>query len=130
MWTAAQDLGRVVKTGRANPDEFWRLLDQNPPAAEVFNDAMTEKARSQVPATIASYDFSCFATIADIGGGRRAPDRGNLEAILAAAPSSKGTLFDLPRVIEQISHKAPDRLTFQGGNFFHDALYGGDPRLA
>ena len=70
IWTAAQDLDRVVKTGRANPDEFWSKLDQNPLAAEVFNDAMTEKARSQVPAVLASYDFSPFASIADVGEGR------------------------------------------------------------
>jgi len=63
-------LDRVVKTGRANPDEFWSKLDQNPLAAEVFNDAMTEKARSQVPAVLASYDFSPFASIADVGEGR------------------------------------------------------------
>jgi hypothetical protein len=118
MWTAAQHLDRVMKAGCANPDDFWSHLDQNPLAAQVFNDSMTEKARSQAPLVIASYDFSPFASIADIGGGR-----GHLiEAILAASPASKGTLFDLPRVTEQISHRASDRLTLQGGNFFQDEL--------
>jgi hypothetical protein len=118
MWTAAQNLDKVVKTGASNPDEIWSYLAQNPPAAKVFNQAMTEKARSQVPQIVASYDFSSFRSIADIGGGY-----GHLiRAILAVSPASHGILFDLPRVVDGVSDGQPDRLSFRGGDFFQDEL--------
>jgi hypothetical protein len=48
MWTVAQKLGQVVKTGCSNPDEFWSWMAQNSPASKIFYDAMAEKARAQV----------------------------------------------------------------------------------
>jgi hypothetical protein len=118
MWTAAQNLDRAVETGRSNPEEFWSYIAQNPRASKVFNETMAEKAHPEVAAILAAYDFTQFASIADIGGGQ-----GHLlKAIMAAAPASKGILFDLPHVIEHLSDNGSDRLTLCGGDFFRDEL--------
>ena len=44
---------------------------------------------------VAGYDFSAYPTIVDVGGGHGPL----LAAILAAAPGSRGVLYDLPRVL-------------------------------
>ena len=96
---------------------LWPYLQEHPSEAEVFGQAMTAKAAADTAAIVAAYDFSRFATIADIGGGR-----GHLlGAILDAAPNAQGILFDLPEVIGSlvIEH---ERLAPQAGDFFVDAL--------
>jgi hypothetical protein len=79
---------------------------------------MTGKAQADIAAVIESYDFSHFASIADVGGGH-----GHLlAAILRANPSVHGVLFDLPQVIQSAQAVASGRLKLQGGDFFQDAL--------
>jgi hypothetical protein len=123
VWNAAAKMDKVVKTGQPVGDEvasgsFWNYLAENPGASRVFDEAMAAKAGAQVHGVVATYDFSRFKLIGDIGGGR-----GHLlQAILAACPGSKGILFDQPRVIQQASSMASDRLTLQSGDFFKDEL--------
>jgi hypothetical protein len=82
---------------------------------------MTAKAAVDIAAVLGAYDFSRFATIADIGGGR-----GHLlTAILDVVPTAGGVLFDRPQVIEALD-SAHDRLTPQAGDFFVDALPAAD----
>ena len=52
----------------------------------------------------ASYDFSRFSAVVDVGGGRGAL----LEALLAANPGMRGILFDQPHVVEGV--RPHDRL--------------------
>jgi hypothetical protein len=86
---------------------------------------MTAKAQGQIAGVLASYDFSRFGTIADIGGGH-----GHLlQAVLAAAPKSRGILFEQPQVIQEASAIAADRLKVQSGDFFRDALPVADAYL-
>ena len=75
---------------------------------------MLAYARALIPGIVGAYDFSRFARIGDIGGGRGHLVRG----VLQAAPSAKGILFDLPHVIEQAAAVPSERLTFQAGDFF------------
>ena len=76
------------------------------------------------PQFLGAYDFSRFNTVADIGGGR-----GHLlAAVLDAAPSAQGLLFDLPEVINSITIKH-DRLTPLAGDFFADPLPPADVYL-
>lgn len=123
LWKAAGALNQAVKTGRSVgndvvPGGFWGYVADNPDAGRIFDEAMTAKAHDQVTAAVAAYDFSKFPLIGDIGGGR-----GHLlEAILAASPGSKGVLFDLPRVIQEASGRASDRLSLRAGDFFKDEL--------
>jgi len=52
--------------------------------------------RGEDAAVAAAYDFSRAPTIIDLGGGQG----GLLAAILRAAPEARGTLFDLPHVMD------------------------------
>jgi hypothetical protein len=125
--TAYCTFERSLRTGRPAieslaPGGAFAYLAEHPAEAEVFNAAMTAKAHGQVAAVLGAYDFSGFGTIADIGGGR-----GHLlRAILERAPSAKGILFDLPRVIREAEPLASDRLTLEAGDFFRDPLPAAD----
>jgi len=75
-------------------------------------------AAAVVPAVVEAYDFSSFATVADIGGGR-----GHLlQAILDRVPTASGVLFDLPHVITDASGVASEQLRLTAGDFFRDQL--------
>jgi O-methyltransferase domain len=122
-WDAYSELLYSVQTGcpatrRTLPEGFWNYLAQHPEANSIFNATMLAKAQGQIPAIVASRDFSEFKTIGDIAGGR-----GHLlTAILDATPNATGILFDLPHVVKEASALASARLTLQSGDFFKDPL--------
>jgi len=126
-WNAYSEFEHSVRTGqpaatKTIPGGFWAHFEKNPDQGRIFNEAMVAKAQVQIPAVVASYDFSRFGTIADIGGGR-----GHLlQAVLAANRSAKGILFDLPTVIQDAAGAASDRLTLHAGDFFKDPLPAAD----
>lgn len=120
MWEA---FDTTVRTGAAvaphvMPEGPWKYLADHPEQGRVFDDAMAAKSRVQIPAILRWYDFSRFASVADIGGGQ-----GHLlRAVLEAAADSRGVLFDLPHVINAAALAPTNRLTFAAGDFFRDAL--------
>ncbi len=122
MWGSLNGLAGAVRTGRPvvetlEPDGLWAYLRDRPGEAAVFARAMSAKASGEIAAVLAAYDFTGFATIADIGGGR-----GHLlRAVLDAAPAATGVLFDLPEVINNLDVSHP-RMTATAGSFFVDAL--------
>lgn len=124
-WRSAELLIDTVRSGeaaapRAFEGGFWGRLASNPDEARVFDAAMTAKARGQIGAILASYDFGAFNHIADVGGGQ-----GHLiRAILQRHPTTTATLFDLPHVIDAARSGGDEggRLTFQAGDFFKDVL--------
>ena len=128
-WRSAELLPDTVKTGepagpRAFDGGFWGHLARHPEEARVFDAAMKAKAHAQVGAVMATYDFCGFRHIVDIGGGQ-----GHLiRAILRRCPEARGTLFDLPHVVEAARAAGDEggRLTFQGGDFFKDQLPAAD----
>jgi hypothetical protein len=66
--------------------EIFAYLAERPDEARIFGEAMTAKAHAQVAGVLGAYDFSCFESIADIGGGR-----GHLlQAVLERAPRARG----------------------------------------
>lgn len=74
IWGGVTELGQSVRTGQPGldslaPEGIWAYLQDNPGEAEVFGRAMTAKAGPEVAAVLDAYDFTRFATIADIGGG-------------------------------------------------------------
>lgn len=111
-----------VRTGapaaeRLPGGNLWAYLQANPDEARVFGEAMTAKAGADIAAVLGSYDFSRFARVADIGGGR-----GHLlRAVLDAAPSAHGVLFDLPHVVDALEI-GRDRIDTVAGDFFVDPL--------
>ena len=69
---------------------------QNPGKTVNFNNAMTDMSPGDAGAVVQSYDFSRFEHIVDVAGGHGTL----LAAILDQAPRLRGTLFDMPHVIE------------------------------
>ena len=67
----------------------------NPELSELFNQTMTSVSQMTDATVVAGYDFSVYPTIVDVGGGHGPL----LAAILAAAPASRGVLYDLSRVV-------------------------------
>lgn len=119
-WNAFTELAHPARTGR--PALGWQAMmehfAEHPDEAALFNEAMVDKAAGVVPAVVQAYDFSPFATIVDVGGGR-----GHLlSAILERVPQAAGVLFDLPHVIADAAHAASDRLQLVAGDFFADPL--------
>ncbi|HEX8688202.1 MAG TPA: methyltransferase, partial [Pyrinomonadaceae bacterium] len=81
--------------GHTHGAEVFEYFAANPEQAEIFNGAMTDMSAATAPAVVEAYDFSGFATLADIAGGH-----GYLLAqILKANPGLSGLLFDVPQVI-------------------------------
>ena len=124
-WSAAGEIIHSIQTGRAAvervaPEGVWAWYEAHPEQARVFDAAMTAKSASQISALLPVFDFTPYATIADIGGGR-----GHiLAAALEAAPRARGILFDLPHVVQRLD--ARPRIALQGADFFHDALPAAD----
>jgi hypothetical protein len=123
FWKMWESLEYSLLTGRPSAEKvvdggMWRYFADNPEPSRIFDEAMTGKAQGQIAGIVSLYDFSPFATIADIGGGR-----GHLlQAVLAKQPAANGVLFDLPHVVEQASGAASDRLRLHSGDFFTDPL--------
>lgn len=115
-------LGAAVRTGRpgvetVDPGGFFAYLAKHPDEAQVFGEAMSQKARADIADLLAAYDVTPFRTVVDVGGGR-----GHLlEAIVGAAPQIRGVLFELPDVAATVTPTS-DRITVEGGDFFCDAL--------
>jgi C-methyltransferase len=115
-----------IKTGApavetVNPGGFWAYLQDHPADAQIFGQAMTARAMADIATLLAAYDFSRFGSIADIGGGRGSL----LRAVLDAAPSAEGVLFELPDVIATLDFEHA-RMTPRAGDFFIDPLPAAD----
>ena len=106
---------------------LFEYLQTHPDQAFRFNRGMTDLSSGDAPAVVASYDFSGFGHIVDVAGGAG----GLLGAILASAPNLRGTLFDMPSVIEQaktdgILASFAARCELASGDFFEAVPEGAD----
>lgn len=125
-------LTEVVRTGepvvpRLRGKPFFEYLADEPEFAEIFHNAMTSFSEAAVGAVTEGYDFSRYATIVDVGGGR-----GRLLAgILEATSRARGVLMDLPDVVAGApavlaQHHVQDRVDVVAGSFFDAVAEGGD----
>jgi hypothetical protein len=131
-WRAWGQLLHTVMTGETAFRHVWGMSNfeyrtLHPEANAAFNASMTGVASPLGPAVTASYDFSRFTTIVDVGGG----EGPMLAAILQAHPTVRGMLFDQPHVVagaESVLAKAgvAERCEVVGGNFFEPLPKGGD----
>lgn len=109
----------ALKNGRPGFDQVmgqsaWAHMRSNPQTRTVFNEAMRALSALISPAVAASFDWSRFPVIADIGGGIGS----QLSSILDAYPSCRGVLFDQPEVVAEAPKNG--RIRRVGGNFFRD----------
>src|SRR3954463_12081363 len=126
-WRAWEHIEHSVRTGetgfeKVHPGGVFPYLAEHPHESSLFNAAMTAKSHGDIAAVLPGYDFSQFATIADIAGGR-----GHLlRAILKQCPSTQGVLFDQPHVVAEVSPDKGEKLTVIGGSFFSDKMPAAD----
>ena len=117
-----------LKTGETAFDaaagmSVWDHHAQHPETGQVFSQSMTGVFTLVSQAVAATYDFSEFKTIIDVGGAQ-----GSLiSAIVRLYPHLKGVLFDLPAVIANVC--VDDNIQPIAGNFFDAVPSGGDVYL-
>ena len=121
-------LMQALENGRPGFDQVfgqsaWSHLQANPQQGTIFNQAMRDLSAAMTPAVTASFDWSRFPVIADIGGGIGA----QLLNILDAHPSCQGILFDQPQVVAEAPHH--DRMERVVGDFFADIPVSADAYL-
>jgi hypothetical protein len=121
-------LMQALQNGRPGFDQLrgypvWEYLQTDPQQGTIFNQAMRDFSASMTPAVTASYDWSQFPVIADIGGGIGT----QLLSILDANPSCRGILFDQAQAVaEAPQHSRMERI---GGDFFDDIPISADAYL-
>jgi C-methyltransferase len=128
-WTL---LVESIRTGRSvvpvlHGQESFDYFAEYPKHAELFNRTMTSISELTDAAVVAGYDFGAYPTIVDVGGGHGPL----LATILAAAPGSRGVLYDLPQVVAcapslLCNHNVADRVRIEPGSFFDNVPAGGD----
>jgi hypothetical protein len=129
------DLMHSLRTGEPAFSHVFGMdpfayMAQHPDEAATFDAAMAGFTRQTAIAVAASYDFSPFRRIVDVGGGSGALVAG----ILQANPALTGVLFDLPHVAERAKASIAalglaDRCAVVGGDFFKGVPEGGDAYL-
>lgn len=101
-WDVWPKLDESVRTGRSVVQEvfgkefFTYLNEDAPESADVFNRAMTTSSEQSARDVANLLDLSGSSSVADLGGGQ-----GHVVAcLLDKYPGMRGTLLDLPRVVE------------------------------
>jgi hypothetical protein len=118
-------LDEAVHTGKgaavaAFGHSFWEQLTQTDRAAgSLFDSAMEDASRLQAALIPRIHDFSRSRQVCDVGGGTGTV----LASVLAANPTVRGVLFDLPSVVARampVVDRAgvADRIRVQAGDFF------------
>jgi SAM-dependent methyltransferase len=130
---AWKELEYCIQTGepafrRNSPDaDPFSQIAQNPEMAKVFDEAMAAFAPLTAAAIAASYDFSPFRTLIDVGGGNGSL----LIGLLNANPNLHGIVFDLPHAADKARAKIAEaglqsRCQAVGGDFFKEVPAGAD----
>jgi hypothetical protein len=131
-----KDLEYCIRTGepafrRTDPDgDPFKTMEKDPEAAAIFDKAMATFAPQTAAAIAASYDFSQFKTLMDVGGGNGSL----LICILKGNPSLRGIVFDLPHVASKARESIKlaglaDRCEAKSGSFFDSVPSGADAIL-
>ena len=99
--------------------DIFTFYARNPDEAAPFNRAMANLSAIVAGEVAASFDFSAYTTVNDVGGGHGAL----LATILEKFPRTRGVLLDLPHAIAEARPLFADRglaprCELVGGDFF------------
>jgi hypothetical protein len=120
-----------IRTGKQSLEQIYgapvfEFLKQNPVEAQIFNDAMTELSTIHSPAVAEAYNFEGIRSIVDIGGGHGLL----LATILKKNPNLRGTLYEVPHVLEGAKNgplkPVMERCTLVSGDMFSSVPAGAD----
>ncbi len=124
-------LEHCVRTGEQALDKIYgvpvfEFLTKHPEEGRIFDDAMTALSMIDSPAVAAAYNFDGVHSIVDVGGGHGLL----LATILAKNPQMKGTLYEVPHVVEGCRNgplkPVMDRCTLASGDMFSSVPAGSD----
>jgi O-methyltransferase domain/Dimerisation domain len=128
------NLDYCVRTGKQALEKIYgahlfEYLKQNPTEGQIFNDAMTQISMIDGPAVADAYNFDGIHSIVDIAGGHGLL----LATILKRNPQLKGTLYEMPHVLEGAKNgplkPVMDRCTLASGDMFSSVPAGADAYL-
>ncbi|HLI96174.1 MAG TPA: methyltransferase [Candidatus Baltobacteraceae bacterium] len=89
---------------------MFSYFEKDPSAGAIFDAAMQSLTPLFAPAFAVAYDFSRMRRVVDVGGGTGAL----LAAVLTRFPNLRGTVFDLPSVVQRV--QVTERLDAIEGN--------------
>jgi hypothetical protein len=136
FWPAVDSLADCIRTGKNafqiqhGLDGAFAYLAQHPELAAVFDNAMSAFSTLTGPALAMGYDFANVGRVVDVGGGHGKV----LASILKAHPHLRGTLLDMPSVVEGAPallarEGVADRCEVVGGDMFTAVPAGGNVYL-
>lgn len=104
---------------------YFDFISQDLNMAKFFDEGMRNLSEKEEQHIVACYDFSSFASIVDIGGGKG----GLLSGIIKKHPTISGIVYDLPHVEKSaqlylFEQGCGTTITFESGSFF-DAVPSG-----
>lgn len=106
--------------------DVWAYLESHGEERSYFARAMGSLSAEASGLVVRRYDVSRYRRIVDVGGSEGVL----LAALLTAAPSATGVLFDLPEVIagarQSLAGDRAQRIELIGGDFFEEVPAGGD----
>ena len=123
VWAAWGHLGHSVRTGDTAFEalhgiDVWTHRERHPAQNAVFNANMASLSARVADSVAATYDFSRFASVVDVGGGLGVL----LEAVLTRNEHLTGTVFDQAHVVGQAPPSGRESLglrwSAQSGDFF------------
>jgi hypothetical protein len=109
-------------------ESLWSYLTKHPAEYATFNRAMTSVSVAHNEAVAQACDLTGLHSLVDLGGG----EGSFLSTLLSLHPEMKGTLFDIPPVIEKarpLMAGLADRCTCIAGNFLQSVPEGRDAYL-
>ncbi len=124
-------LDYCVKTGKQAIEEVYgvpifQFFEQHPEESQLFNQAMSDLSMLDSPAVAEAYSFSGIHSLVDVGGGHGLL----LATILARNLHLKGTLYEVPHVVEGARNgplkPVMDRCTLASGDMFSSVPAGAD----
>ncbi len=120
-----------VRTGKQALEQIYDVhifdfLKRNSVEAQIFNDAMTQLSMIDSPAVAEAYNFDAIRSIVDVGGGHGLL----LATILTKNPHLRGTLYEVPHVLEGAANgplkPVMERCTLVAGDMFSSVPAGAD----
>lgn len=135
LYTSWEGLLESVRTGRQAfhtryGKEFFEYMAEKPTRWALYDEAMNAIHGPETFHMIEAYDFGCFPTVVDVGGGNGL----TLAAILERFPNIRGILHELPDVTRRaqelfFKRGISNKVFVSEGNFFDAVPAGGDVYL-
>jgi len=129
VWAAWSNLLHSVQTGESAFEytfgmRLFSYMTDHPELGAAYNNWMAKQSELQNGAVLATYSFSEFRKVVDVGGGQGA----TLAAILEANPQATGVLFDLPEVVSKVRlpESIAQRSEIVAGDMLESMPEGGD----